>query len=261
MAAVAPYHRAGRAVRLRDRGGHQCAAAALSAAQTPALLARSRRLPAGTLRPGPRGRAATLCLYAVCGRAAALHRGDLRSVRNAHAPVQGRPALPPGARPRHAAGAGSADQSTHQIPPAHEAGTPLMQKATTLTELLESNRNVARSVTYLEGENESRSVSFAELHERALGILYHLQRIGARRGDRLILFIGHNEQFIDAFWAALLGGIVPVPIAIGISDEHRHKFLRIARKLGTPFVYTDRKSIDRIGAFAAQAGENELFLS
>ena len=109
----------------------------------------------------------------------------------------------------------------------------MTQKATTLTELIESNRNVARSVTYLEGENESRSVSFAELHERALGILYHLQRIGARRGDRLILFIGHNEQFIDAFWAALLGGIVPVPIAIGISDEHRHKFLRIARKLGS----------------------------
>jgi hypothetical protein len=47
----------------------------------------------------------------------------------------------------------------------------LTQKATTLTELIESNRNVARSVTYLEGENESRSVSFAELHERALGIL------------------------------------------------------------------------------------------
>jgi acyl-CoA synthetase (AMP-forming)/AMP-acid ligase II/acyl carrier protein len=142
----------------------------------------------------------------------------------------------------------------------------LTQKATTLTELIESNRNVARSIHYLEGENESRSVSFAELYERALGILYHLQRIGARRGDRLILFIGHNEQFIDAFWAALLGGIVPVPIAIGISDEHRHKFLRIARQLGSarmgqPFVYTDRKSIERIGAFAGQVGESELFLS
>jgi len=142
----------------------------------------------------------------------------------------------------------------------------LTPKATTLTELLESYRNVPRSITYWEGENDSRSVSYGELYERALGILYHLQRMGARRGDHLILFIGHNEQFIDAFWAALLGGIVPVPIAIGISDEHRHKFLRIARKLGgsasrQPFVYTDRKSIERIGAFAAQVNESELFLS
>ncbi len=134
-----------------------------------------------------------------------------------------------------------------------------MLTASTLTELIESNRNFPRGITYHEGENESREVSFAELYERALGILYHLQRIGARRGDKLILFVGNNEQFIDAFWAAVLGGIVPVPVALGISDEHRHKFLRIARKLGKPFVYTERKAIERMGAFAAQAGEGELF--
>ena len=125
-----------------------------------------------------------------------------------------------------------------------------MLKAKTLTELFDANRSAAGTITYLEGENDSRDVSYAELHERALGILYHLQRIGARRGDKLILFIGNNEQFIDAFWAAIIGGIIPVPIALGISDEHRHKLLRVARKLGTPFIYTERRSLDRIGAFA-----------
>jgi acyl-CoA synthetase (AMP-forming)/AMP-acid ligase II len=108
--------------------------------------------------------------------------------------------------------------------------------ATTLTEILEANRKLARHVTYLEGENEARKVSFAELYERALGILYHLQRLGARRGDKLILFLNTNEPFIDAFWAAILGGIVPVPVALGISDEHRHKLLRIVRKLGDPLL-------------------------
>jgi acyl-CoA synthetase (AMP-forming)/AMP-acid ligase II/acyl carrier protein len=132
-------------------------------------------------------------------------------------------------------------------------------KATTLTELIENNRSFARTLTYLEGENDAREVSFAELYERALGILYHLQRLGARRGDKLILFLGNNEQFIDVFWAALLGGIVPVPVALGISDEHRHKLLRIARRLGAPFLYTERRSLERIGAFAAQAGEQELY--
>jgi acyl-CoA synthetase (AMP-forming)/AMP-acid ligase II/acyl carrier protein len=132
-------------------------------------------------------------------------------------------------------------------------------KATTLTEVIENNRSFARNLTYLEGENDTREVSFAELYERALGILYHLQRIGARRGDKLILFLGNNEQFIDAFWAAILGGIVPVPVALGISDEHRHKLLRIARRLGAPFLYTERRSLERIGAFATQAGEQELF--
>jgi acyl-CoA synthetase (AMP-forming)/AMP-acid ligase II/aryl carrier-like protein len=134
-----------------------------------------------------------------------------------------------------------------------------MLKATTLTELIESNRNVPRSITYLEGENDSREVTFGELYERAAGILYHLQRIGARRGDKLILLLANNEQFIDAFWAGILGGIIPVPVAPGISDEHRHKLLRIARKLGNPYIYSERRTLDRIGTFAAQVGESETF--
>ncbi|HVS76766.1 MAG TPA: AMP-binding protein [Steroidobacteraceae bacterium] len=131
--------------------------------------------------------------------------------------------------------------------------------ATTLAELIEANRAHPGKITYLEGEHDVHDVSYEELHARALGILYHLQRLGARRGDKLILFLGSNEQFIDAFWAALLGGIVPVPVALGISDEHRHKLLRIARKLGKPFIYTERRSLDRLGAFAQQAGESQTF--
>jgi acyl-CoA synthetase (AMP-forming)/AMP-acid ligase II/acyl carrier protein len=134
-----------------------------------------------------------------------------------------------------------------------------MLKATTLTEVLEGSRSLPRAITYVEGDNESRSVSGGELYERALGILFHLQRLGARRGDKLILFLANNEQFIDVFWAAVLGGIVPVPVAIGISDEHRHKLLRIARRLGSPYLYTERRSLERIGAFAASSGETQLF--
>jgi acyl-CoA synthetase (AMP-forming)/AMP-acid ligase II/acyl carrier protein len=134
-----------------------------------------------------------------------------------------------------------------------------MSKATTLTELIQINRTAARSIHYLEGENDSREVSYGELYERALGILYHLQRIGARRGDKLILLLANNEQFLDAYWAGILGGIIPVPVAPGISDEHRHKLLRIARKLGNPYIYSERKILDRIGSFAAQAGESEAF--
>lgn len=136
---------------------------------------------------------------------------------------------------------------------------PAAPTATTLAELMEANRTHPGKITYHEGEHDTREVSFQELYARALGILYHLQRLGARRGDKLILFLASNEQFIDAFWAALLGGIVPVPVALGISDEHRHKLLRIARTLGKPFIYTERRSLDRIGAFAAQAGESDTF--
>jgi acyl-CoA synthetase (AMP-forming)/AMP-acid ligase II/acyl carrier protein len=124
-------------------------------------------------------------------------------------------------------------------------------KITTLTDVIENNRSFERTLTYLEGENDAREVSYAELYERALGILHHLQRLGARRGDKLILFLNNNEQFIDVFWAAVLGGIVPVPVALGISDEHRHKLLRIARRLGAPYLYTEKRALERIKSLAA----------
>ena len=128
-------------------------------------------------------------------------------------------------------------------------------QARTLNELMAQNRSADRAIVYHSGENESRRVTYGEMHDRALGILHHLQQLGARPGDRMILLLNNNEQFIDAFWGAVLGGIVPVPVAIGISDEHRHKLLRIARKLGKPFIYSDRKTLDRIGQFAEQASE------
>jgi acyl-CoA synthetase (AMP-forming)/AMP-acid ligase II/acyl carrier protein len=134
-----------------------------------------------------------------------------------------------------------------------------MSTFATLTELIEANRKVTGNITYLEGEQNERSVTFADLYTRALGILYHLQKLGAKRGDHLILFLGDNEPFIDAFWGAMLGGIIPVPVALGISDEHRHKLLRIARKLGNPFLYTDQRSLERLGSLATQVGAAPTF--
>jgi acyl-CoA synthetase (AMP-forming)/AMP-acid ligase II/aryl carrier-like protein len=130
---------------------------------------------------------------------------------------------------------------------------------TTLVDILESNRNVDRSVTYVDGENSERRVTYGEVYTRAVGILHHLQAMGAQRGDKMIIFLNNNEQFIDGFWAAICGGIVPVPLAVGISDEHRHKLLRVARKLGKPLLYTDSKNLERLQALAAEVGESALF--
>jgi acyl-CoA synthetase (AMP-forming)/AMP-acid ligase II/aryl carrier-like protein len=134
-----------------------------------------------------------------------------------------------------------------------------MNAPTTLTEMFDGLRGRDRTITYIEGEDRERAVPFATLHARALGLLHHLQAMGAAPGDTLILFLNNNEQFVDAFWAGILGGIVPVPVAVGISDEHRRKLLRIARQLGRPFLYTDRKAYERISQFSAQARDAEPF--
>jgi acyl-CoA synthetase (AMP-forming)/AMP-acid ligase II/acyl carrier protein len=134
-----------------------------------------------------------------------------------------------------------------------------MIKYQTLPEMLDDRARGDQAIVYLEGEGAEKTVRFSELRRRALGILHHLQRVGARPGDFLILHVASNEQFIDAYWACLYGGIVPVPVAVGISDEHKHKLLRIARQLGQPWLYTDRKLRDRLATFAAESGESETW--
>jgi acyl-CoA synthetase (AMP-forming)/AMP-acid ligase II len=131
----------------------------------------------------------------------------------------------------------------------------------TLVDLLESNRGVDRAVCYVKGENAERRLPYGEVHARALGILHQLQEMGARRGDKLIIFLSDNEQFLDAFWAAVCGGIIPVPLSVGLNDEHRHKLLRVARRLDGPLLYTDAKNLQRLDALSAQVGESALFAS
>ena len=130
---------------------------------------------------------------------------------------------------------------------------------TTLVDILEGNRHLDRAVTYINGENQERRLPYQDVHARALGILYHLQAMGAGRGDKMIIFLNNNEQFLDGFWAAICGGIIPVPLAVGISDEHRHKLLRVARKLDNPVLYTDSKNLERLQALAERVGESALF--
>jgi acyl-CoA synthetase (AMP-forming)/AMP-acid ligase II len=130
---------------------------------------------------------------------------------------------------------------------------------TTLIDILESNRGVDRAVTYVDGESAERRVPYGDVYTRGLGILYHLQAMGAQRGDKMIIFLSNNEQFLDGFWAAVCGGITPVPLAVGISDEHRHKLLRVARKLGKPLLYTNAKNLERLQGLADQVGESALF--
>ncbi|HVN43097.1 MAG TPA: non-ribosomal peptide synthetase [Steroidobacteraceae bacterium] len=134
-----------------------------------------------------------------------------------------------------------------------------MTRYQTLPEMLDHRARGTGAIVYLEGEGAEKSLPLSELRRRALGILHHLQRIGARQGDKLILHVSSNEQFIDAYWACLYGGIVPVPVAVGISDEHKHKLLRIARQLGQPFLYTDKKLRERLATYAATVGEPEAW--
>lgn len=118
----------------------------------------------------------------------------------------------------------------------------------TLVEALEHNRSDSRFVSFIHGQEDEQTLSFEQLYQRALGLLHVLQQRGLQKGDYLILFLNDNEKFIDIFWACQLGGIVPVPLAVGISEQHRQKVFNVAEKLGKAYLYTDRKTLLKLQA-------------
>jgi acyl-CoA synthetase (AMP-forming)/AMP-acid ligase II/acyl carrier protein len=124
----------------------------------------------------------------------------------------------------------------------------------TLPDILQQQRQADGFIEYIDGQADRRRVPFATVASNALGVLHHFQAAGMQPGDTVIIFTPSTEQFIDGFWACQLGGLVPVPVAVGISDDHRHKLLRIFRRLGNPWVYTDEARVIRLREFGAETG-------
>ena len=127
----------------------------------------------------------------------------------------------------------------------------------TLTDALEKNSSDERSVTYIEGKETETIITFRQLHQNALGMLHHFQQQGLKAGDEIIIFLRNNEKFLNAFWGAILGGMIPVPVAVGISDEHRSKLYKIVNKLQRPYIFTDEDNLVRLKKYADENNRAE----
>ena len=133
-----------------------------------------------------------------------------------------------------------------------------MQLYENLVELLADVRIKDRHIRFIDGEHDETSVTFAELWDRALALLGALQSRGMKQGDELVVFSKSNESFVVAFWAAILGGLVPVPVAVGISDEHRLKLFRILGQLERATLFTESDLLTRLLEFSKAHGLDKV---
>ncbi|MDH4055692.1 MAG: non-ribosomal peptide synthetase [Gammaproteobacteria bacterium] len=133
-----------------------------------------------------------------------------------------------------------------------------MELYNTLTDLLADARGKSREIRFIDGENDESVVSFGDLWNRAVALLGSLQAQGMEAGDELVIFSKSNESFVIAFWAAVLGGMVPVPVAVGISDEHRLKLFRILSQLDRATLFTDADLLERLLEFSTSSDLHDI---
>ena len=125
-----------------------------------------------------------------------------------------------------------------------------MKLHNTLTDLFKSVRDKNREIRFIDGENKESIISFQDLWTKSLKLLGILQARGMVPGDELIIFSNSNENFVTAFWAAIFGGMIPVPVAVGISDEHRFKLFRIIDQLNNATLFTEEDLLIRLEEFS-----------
>ena len=129
-----------------------------------------------------------------------------------------------------------------------------MTRYNTLDEILPATAREDRQITFIEGENQQRLLSFRRLRLRAIVVLGALQRRGLVAGDKMLLYVADNERSIELFWACVLGGIVPVPLAPGGTPEQLRKLWAVFAQIERAWVCIEPGSLERFETFAASEG-------
>ncbi|PBC78702.1 acyl-CoA synthetase (AMP-forming)/AMP-acid ligase II [Streptomyces sp. TLI_235] len=76
----------------------------------------------------------------------------------------------------------------------------------------------AGRIHFVRADGSDTVLEYPELLDGARRILTGLRAGGARPGDRVLLQIREESDLLAAFWAAVLGGLVPIPVPPGRTD-------------------------------------------
>lgn len=111
-----------------------------------------------------------------------------------------------------------------------------------------------KGITYVKNKNQEKHISYKDLLTGSTKILGFLQSKGIGYKDELVFQLKDNEDFINVFWAGILGGIIPVPISSGNNDEHRLKFFKVWERLNNPYLICDMEQYENLMKYAEKSG-------
>lgn len=111
-----------------------------------------------------------------------------------------------------------------------------------------------KSIVYLQADGAEVKQTYRALLEEAERILAGLRHEGLQPGDKIIFQLEHNQDFVPAFWACVLGGFVPVPISIAPNYEEMNgavsKLLNAWQMLEHPIVLTSEELAPAISSLS-----------
>lgn len=128
-----------------------------------------------------------------------------------------------------------------------------MSNFNNLLEVLEHRREGNNGIFFID-EKKDKFVSYGELYDKALYTLKKLQENGLKKGSELIIQIEDNEEYLILFWASLLGGIIPVPIAPINNNENKEKLIKVIRIMNRPTLLANTKALNSLEKYLLENG-------
>ncbi len=113
-------------------------------------------------------------------------------------------------------------------------------------------------MVYVVDDGLEERLSYSELLGAAERVLGGLRAAGLARGYKVVLQLENELHLVIAFWAAMLGGYLPVPLAVPASFHPRHpglqKLLAVCKTLDRFAVVTADELVPAYAACSERAG-------
>jgi acyl-CoA synthetase (AMP-forming)/AMP-acid ligase II/acyl carrier protein len=113
-----------------------------------------------------------------------------------------------------------------------------------------------QEIIYIQSDRSQHTQSYKNLLLEAQQILAGLRKLGLKPQDKVIFQLERNQDFICAFWACVLGGFIPVPIApapVYSQDNSAIRKLENAwQMLGKPTVLTTANLAEAINYWSKE---------
>lgn len=116
-----------------------------------------------------------------------------------------------------------------------------------------------KGCSFIYSPNEEEFLTYSELYDLALRGLGYLQDLGIKPGDEIVLQVENIRSFVVLFYAAMLGGFIPVPLAVGYTEEHLRKVFSVWQVLNNPYFVSSEGAYQRLEAFANETDRSTEF--
>ena len=132
----------------------------------------------------------------------------------------------------------------------------MQKKYKTLNDLFHDQAEKNGYIRFVEVKSIEHERQFDEFADEVYKCLGFFQNHGIKIKDEVVINTKSNHKFLIAFWAAILGGMIPIPVAVGVGDEHKRKLLKILNRLKNPTLITDDKVQERLMSFIESNDEH-----